>query len=59
MPDITMCSNDNCIKKQECYRYTCNPNQYWQAYSTFEPISNEENRFKCKNYYPIVKRKEL
>jgi hypothetical protein len=35
MPDITMCKNNNCPMKNDCYRYTAIPNAY-QSYSLFE-----------------------
>ena len=36
MPDITMCMNDDCSKKEKCYRYTAIPTPNWQSYSKFE-----------------------
>lgn len=36
MPDITMCDNKECPKKESCYRFKATPNEYWQAYSTFK-----------------------
>lgn len=35
MPDITMCSNGECEKKFDCYRYMCKPS-YMQSYSNHE-----------------------
>ena len=31
MPDIAKCANEECIKKEKCYRYTCPPS-YPQYY---------------------------
>ncbi len=35
--DITKCANEKCQFKEECFRYTCKGESYWQSYSTFEP----------------------
>ena len=32
MPDITMCKGENCPMKENCYRYTAEPNEYHQSY---------------------------
>ena len=32
MPDITMCKNEACTKKDTCYRYMAIPDPIWQAY---------------------------
>ncbi len=34
MPDITMCEDETCSQKEECYRYTAQPNPYRQSYFT-------------------------
>ena len=49
MPDIAMCRNPTCEKKNECWRYIAIPSQY-QCYMEFQNI--------CKNptykyFYPI------
>ena len=36
MPDITKCSGNHCDRKKECYRFTAEPNKYWQSYGIFE-----------------------
>jgi hypothetical protein len=36
MPDISMCSNDTCPLKDNCYRHTATPNEYRQSYAKFE-----------------------
>jgi len=46
MPDITMCKNEECIKKDSCYRYNAEPSEYWQSYSYFENSCNEETNYK-------------
>lgn len=47
MPDITMCSRDNCKFKDECYRVLANPSQY-QSYSDFSNSCNEGNDYQMK-----------
>jgi hypothetical protein len=36
MPDISKCTNENCPLKTTCYRYTCKPDRWGQAYTEFE-----------------------
>ncbi len=35
MPDISMCSNEECPSKDKCYRYVAIPDEYWQSYGAF------------------------
>ena len=35
MADITMCRNEKCPLKKDCYRSTAKPSEY-QSYATFE-----------------------
>ena len=35
MPDIAMCNNKLCSKKETCYRYMATPNPYRQSYGMF------------------------
>lgn len=44
MPDITMCTNEEC--KLDCYRKTAIPHEYSQSYCYFEP--NEKGI--CKEF---------
>ena len=37
MPDISMCKNETCKLKKECYRYMATPSKYWQTYADIEP----------------------
>lgn len=43
MPDISMCLNEKCIKKEKCFRFKATPN-YIQSYSEFIP---EDNNYEC------------
>nr|DAP84383.1 MAG TPA: hypothetical protein [Caudoviricetes sp.] len=45
MPDITKCTNDKCSLADKCYRFTCEPSEYWQSYDYFEPNGNECEKF--------------
>lgn len=53
MPDISKCSNVNCVMKDKCYRYVCIPDKVAQSYSFFLPISNKIESFKCEFFYGI------
>lgn len=46
MPDITMCWNNKCKKKDNCYKHTAKPNLL-QSYSVFDP----ENTGDCKYFW--------
>ena len=50
MPDITMCVNEKCLKKLECYRFMAKPSTL-QAYSAF----NTENKKECGYYWELQK----
>jgi hypothetical protein len=57
MPDICMCKNEKCPKKEECYRYMAKPSE-WQSYIEFKNICNEENNYQWfwqMENKPIVK----
>lgn len=41
MPDISMCSGDNCPIKAECFRFTAVPSEYVQAYFTAVPYDEK------------------
>jgi hypothetical protein len=57
MADITACSGESkdenesfsCPFKDNCYRYTCNKNPYWQSYFTEIPFDKEEGD--CEYYW--------
>lgn len=42
MPDISMCCNTDCSKRNKCYRYRAKPAPYRQAYANFKPTDPEE-----------------
>ena len=47
MPDIAMCTKEDCPKKEECYRYKAEPNEFCQCYAEF--VGGEE----CKEFIEI------
>ena len=51
-PDISMCANDKCTLKEECYRYTARPNPYMQSYASYEQDKNG----KCNDFYDNKKK---
>lgn len=42
MADITMCANEDCPKRETCYRATAERKEYWQAWSKFGPDESGE-----------------
>ena len=44
MPDISMCSSDNCPMKDKCYRSTATVSKY-QSWSNFEYTCNENSGY--------------
>ena len=36
MPDMQMCKNEDCPKKNKCFRYIAEPNKHWQAYGKYD-----------------------
>lgn len=51
MPDISMCQNEKCPLKDNCYRYKAEPNPYRQSYGEFEYKGD------CEYYIPIIHKK--
>lgn len=50
MPDISLCENEQCPSKDDCYRFKAIPDITYQAYDIFEP-ENGEN--KCEHFIKI------
>lgn len=50
MPDISMCSNNECTIKDSCYRHKAKPDSMWQSYSMFHQSPDES----CIYYIPNV-----
>lgn len=51
MPDITMCNDEKCPKRKECYSFMAIPSEYRQSYFAKSPRKND----KCEYFYPIQK----
>ena len=49
MPDITMCSGNNCELSSTCYRYKAEPTPYRQSYFCTPPNDGLE----CDYYWEI------
>lgn len=52
MVDISKCANDNCSKKEKCYRYLA-PDSLRQSYCCFKP-NKKTNQ--CKHFLPVYKK---
>jgi hypothetical protein len=48
MPDISLCTQKECPKSSECYRFRAIPNEYWQSY--FAPKFGENG---CEYFIAI------
>ena len=51
MPDITMCKDEQCPKKEQCHRFTAKPDEYAQSYFMQTPRKGKE----CVYYWPNKK----
>ena len=50
MPDITMCTSENCPYRDECYRVRAKPSIF-QSWSNFEYTCNENSGF--EDFIPV------
>tara|TARA_R110002153_G_scaffold250717_2_gene407537 strand:+ start:3277 stop:3468 length:192 start_codon:yes stop_codon:yes gene_type:complete len=58
MPDISMCKNDKCKFKEDCYRFTAKPSEFMQVYGKFDCKDKEGvDTFFLKNGIPSVQPK--
>jgi hypothetical protein len=48
MPDLTLCTNEDCQFTEYCYRYKATPSNYVQSYCRFEPGNDN-----CERFIPI------
>lgn len=58
MPDITMCTNDECPLRESCYRYMAKPSEYMQSYAVFEWKAGKKGKVDCE-YYVKIKPKRV
>ena len=35
-PDISMCKDEECPRRNECYRFTATPDPRWQCYAGYK-----------------------
>lgn len=54
MPDITMCMNNTCAKRNDCFRFFAFPNPHNQAYQFFMPEENGE----CEFYIESIRKQK-
>jgi len=40
VPDVTLCLEHNCPRREQCYRYTAKPDDRWQSYFTEKPCGD-------------------
>lgn len=57
MPDITLCTNDNCELSKSCWRFNAPPSEHMQSYSKFNP-KVEEDKVVCDMYIYKLKPKD-
>jgi hypothetical protein len=58
MPDISMCTDDACPTKRECYRHDASGTEpsFRQSYVDMQ---RPEGREICDNYIPLFRRKSF
>lgn len=54
MPDITMCSNEECELRIDCFRFMALPNPWRQSYFAPDSIPQPKNG-KCDDFMVIFK----
>jgi hypothetical protein len=52
MPDISKCEGIECPLREKCYRYTCDPDEFWQTYGSYNNALNEE-KTECEYLIPL------
>lgn len=52
MPDISMCANDKCLSRKECYRFMAKADSI-QSY--IKPVVNKEDD-KCSYFWKVDKK---
>lgn len=51
MPDITMCSGNDCPLKENCYRYKAKPSEFRQSYFIHPPYDKQKNE--CHSFWDM------
>lgn len=49
-PDISMCSGQECPKKDTCFRYLAKPSEFRQSYFMGPPVKEDGT---CNHYWKI------
>jgi hypothetical protein len=53
MPDLSMCYDNDCPARFDCYRHRASgtrPSSFWQAYSVFP---REKKAEQCDEFWPL------
>ena len=53
MPDITLCTNEDCNINYMCYRFKAKPSEYVQSYIRFEPTNFADGDAYCEEFIYI------
>lgn len=54
MPDITICTNNECGLQDYCWRFCCPPQKFHQSYQRFEFETDDEGEMtKCDYFIPF------
>lgn len=54
MPDISMCADKRCPKRNECYRFLATPHPTWQTWFDPRPKDGSE----CENFWQVTKKED-
>lgn len=58
MADITMCTGEECDRKDRCYRYTAPVNKYRQSYFNYPPIVKKMDGYSCEYFWNNEEKKD-
>ena len=53
MPDICLCENNKCSRRNKCFRYRAMAAEYWQSWSYFN--KDKPPKAKCRFYWKMSK----
>lgn len=56
MPDISMCLNESCELKEQCYRYKVAPKERNQSYQHYAPVKTESGDIVCNDFMDYLER---
>jgi hypothetical protein len=55
MPDISKCTNKNCPLSKKCHRYTVEPSEHRQSYSSFTYYVDDNEEIICDHFISNIK----